>query len=239
MRRLLALLALVCLAGAVASASPMCLNGDTLQNYISNYATQDNACLIGDKLFWGFTLANGPTNTPGAGPTTGAITVGTIPGDGLTNIGISFNSGSWAISQGFTIDQNLSYNVTTFSSQPLIKDATLVIAGTLVGTGGTAKVIETFDPAVPGTPLTAFLPGSNTAHTDFLASPVTTLSISNNIHLVGGARLQDLAHISLVENDFSELLATPEPQTTLLFGSGLLLLGLARRKYFAIAGGLK
>ena len=234
MRRLLSLLALVCLAGAVASASPMCLNGDTLQNYISNYATQDNACLIGDKLFWGFTLANGLTNTPGAGPTTGAITVGTIPGDGLTNIGISFNSGSWAISQGFTIDQNLSYNVTTFSSQPLIKDATLVIAGTLVGTGGTAKVIETFDWRYPA-PADCLPPGSIRPTPTFLPARYHAIDFQQ-YPSGGGARLQDLAHISLVENDFR---AHSHPNRRRFSCSVPAVAGLARRKYFAIAGGLK
>jgi hypothetical protein len=235
---MLSLLGLIC---TVATASPLCVNDDTLQNYMTNYNSFANACQIGDKLFWGFNFSVGASNTPTAGPNAGGIQVQTLPGDGLTNIGISFNTGGWAVSSGVTIDNNITYNVTTFTSQPLIKDLTLTIAGTLTGTSGSATTTETVNPAVPGTPLTASLPGVTSAHTDFLATPVTTLSVTNNIHLVGGVRFSDLAHISVVENDFSELVSIPEPQISFLVGSGLLLLAVGRRKYFhrASLGGQK
>ena len=98
MRQLLVLVALLGLFGAAAIANPLCVVDGTLQSYETNYATQGTACQIGDKLFWGFNLTAGPSNTPGAGPSAAGVQVQPLPGDGLTNIGIAFNSGGWAVS---------------------------------------------------------------------------------------------------------------------------------------------
>jgi hypothetical protein len=121
--------------------------------------------------------------------------------------------------------------VATLSGDPLIKDATLTITGTFTGTGGSGSVQGTLSPAVAGSPLTASLPSTLSINIDFSSTKVSTFGVSNRITLLGGEGVRDLAHISVFENDFSELAGTvPEPMMTGPIGAGLLLFGLAGRK---------
>ena len=156
-----------------------------------------------------------------------------IPGDGLTLIGISFNTGFWDVASLLPLDQILSYNVATLSGAPIIKDATLSIAGTLAGIGGSGSVVETLTPAVPGSPITATLPSTVSVNINFIGNMVSQLAVSNRIQLVGGPSFGDTAHISVIENDFSENIVVPEPMTTVTLGAGLLFLSLAWRKRLA------
>ena len=48
-RTVLLLLAL----GSIAVANPVCTS-DTIANYITNYNSLANACMVGDKLFYNF-----------------------------------------------------------------------------------------------------------------------------------------------------------------------------------------
>jgi hypothetical protein len=229
-RNLVFLSALLMMACIPAVASSLCANNATLQSYITGNDTFINACQIGDKLFWGFSLTNGP-GALGFEPTAAQIQVQPVPGDGLTNVGISFNTGGWVVSSSIPIDQILSYNVATVTGDALIKDATLTITGSLTGTGGSGSVQETLTPAVAGSPLTASLPSTLSINIDFSATKMSTLAVSNRITLLGGRGIPDLAHISVFENDFSEAVQTaPEPMTAGPLGAGLLLFGLAGRK---------
>ena len=229
MKRLLLVSVMLVAGNALGLANSLCVNDATLQSYITGNTTFATACQIGDKLFWGFQLTNGPLAI-GAEPDATQIQVQTIPGDGFSNIGISFNSGGWFISGGIPIDQVVSYNVATVSGNPLIKDATLTITGNLIGSGGSAQVRETLSPAVPGSPLTAALPSTVSVNIDFTGNNVSSLAVSNRITLIGGPGIGDAAHISVFENDFSEAVSTPEPLLSLPLGAGLVILGLARRK---------
>jgi len=222
-RHLLFVLALAGIAASAGWANPLCVPGGSLQSYIDTYTDLTSACQIGDKLFWGFSL------NPGGGPSATAVLVN-IPGnlDGVTEVGITFNSGGWAVSSSNVIDAFLGYSVATLSGQPLIEDATLTIVGTLAGTGGSATVIETLTPAVAGSPITDTLPGNASNNVNFLSTLQTSMVVSNEIHLVGGLGFAGLSHVSIVENDFSE--AIPEPLAPVLAGSGLLLLGAGIRK---------
>jgi hypothetical protein len=232
LRRMLLGFAFLSLAASMANAAPLCVVDDFLGNYISSYNTFGNACQIGDKLFWGFSLTDGP-GAIGAEPSDMDIKVLPIPGDGLTLIGISFNSGFWDISDSLIIDQFISYNIATLSGQPIIKDATLSITGTLAGVGGSGTVVEQLNPAVPGSPITAMLPSTVSVNINFIGNQVSTLAVSNRITLVGGPGFGDTAHISVIENDFSENIVVPEPMTTVPLGAGLLLFGMAWRKRLA------
>jgi hypothetical protein len=230
MKRFCLLVGLLGALGTAAMANPACIGDGTLQSYITGSATFSTACQIGDKLFWGFGLSyNVPPGTAGAGPTASQILVQTIPGDGLTNIGISFNSGGFSIANSFVIDGNITFNVATASGAPIMEDATLSIVGTLSGTTGSATVTETLTPGVFGSPLTASLPNNTSQHTDFSLTPVTTLAVNDHIVLVGGRTFSDIAHVSVIENDFSEF-TVPEPLVSVLFGSGLVLLGAMRKR---------
>jgi hypothetical protein len=229
MKRFLLLMTAAAFAGSIAAANPLCVNDANLASYITNNATYANACQIGDKLFWGFTLTPGPTSI-GAEPTAASIQVQTVPGDSLTNIGIVFNTGGWITSDQIPIDSIIDYNVATVSGDPLIKDATLAITGQLTGTGGSGQVVETLNPVVAGSPITTNLPTPLVVNIDFSSTKQSSLSVTDEIKLLGGTGFSDVAHVSAIENDFSEAVALPEPLTVVLIGCGLLALGTARRK---------
>lgn len=229
-RNLVLLSALLMMACIPAVANTLCANDATLQSYITSSSSFATACQIGDKLFWGFSLTNGP-GALGFEPTALQIQVQPVPGDGLTNVGISFNTGGWVVSSAIPIDQILAYNVATVSGSALIKDATLTITGTLTGTGGSGSVQETLSPPVAGSPITVSLPSTLSINIDFSATKQSSFAVSNRITLLGGRGIQDLAHISVFENDFSETPETvPEPMMAGPIGVGLLLFGLAGRK---------
>jgi hypothetical protein len=224
MKQVLLLIPLFALGSSIAGATTLCVNDDTLQNYINNYSTAETACQIGDKLFYNFQLVNNNGNTNGPAATN--IQVQDLPFDGVSNIGVNFNTGGWVISNGGTVDQSISYNVLTVSNQPLIKDLTLIITASLTSGTGSVTVTESVNPAV-SKPLTANV-GTQLVHTDFSPNYQTALAVTDHILVVGGSTATSYAHLSSIENDFSEV--APEPLGTVLIGSGLLILGLVRRR---------
>jgi hypothetical protein len=224
-RRILLLLALLGVLGPLAVASPLCTDGGTLQSYIDNYKTLATACQIGDKLFYGFVF----TKVGGFGPNAPQINVQTLPGDGLSNIGIDFNSGGWAVAHGNRIDETITFDVRTVSGSALIKDATLTMTGSLpTNKSGSATITETLSPTEPGSPLITSLATTLSSHIDFTSGRQAQFQVSDHIVVVGGTGFGDVVHLSVVENDFSELV--PEPLTALPVGLGLLLLAGVRRR---------
>ena len=227
MKRFCLLVGLLGALGTAAMANPvLCVNDNSLQSYITNYNTFANACQINDKIFWGFALTPGPSAS-GKEPTASNIQVQTNLFDGFSNVGIVFNSGGWITSAGAVLDQIISYQVATISGYAAIKDATLTITGTLTGTGGSGTVTETLTPAQLGSPITTAVPDPVSVNILF-GTPVNALAVSTEINVVGGRGPTDFAHISIVENDFSEIV--PEPFGMLLTGSGLVVLGLVNRR---------
>lgn len=229
MKNLKAVLILGLFGSVAGFANQLCVSDDTYQNYENNYSTLATACQIGDKLFWGFALVD---NT-GFGPDVTEIKVLPLPFDGITNIGLSFNSGGWIADPGFPINDVLSYHVQTLTGAPIIDDATLAITGTLSGAGATATITESFNPFEPGTPLVVSLPTPPSAHVDFSSNMQSAFLIQDQINLfVNPANTGSSSHVSVIENDFSENITVPEPVMSTLIGSGLLLLGFVRRKQF-------
>ena len=222
MRRFFLLLALGSVLCALAAGNQVCTNGDNLQNYINNYNSFANACLIGDKLFWGFQLSTG-SGSIGAEPSANQVNVTDLGAD-LTNIGIQFTTGGWVSDVGIPIDQIISYNVATQSGQKLIKDATLSMTGTLNGLGASANLTETLTPAVPGSPLIT-TQVSPVSHIDFSSNLQSGLAVSARLQL---STTNQTVHVSVIENDFSQVI--PEPFAGFMVGSGLLVLGIVRRK---------
>jgi hypothetical protein len=225
MKKVMLLLMVSVVFAGMASANQLCVNDNSLQQYITSYNTQANACQIADKIFWGFALTPG-SSASGGEPTASQIQVQDVPFDGVSNVGIIFNSGGWITSFGTVLDSVISYHVATASGFPAIKDATLTITGTLTGTGGSGTVTESLTPAVPGSPLVTALPSPVSVNITFV--PVSTFAVSDEVKVVGGVGFTDFAHISIVENDFSQVI--PEPYGIALMGSGLLALGIARRR---------
>ncbi len=226
MKRFCILVGLLGALGTAAMASTLCVNNNSLQSYITSYNTFGNACQINDKVFWGFSLTPGPSAS-GNEPTASQIQVQPNLFDGFSNVGIVFNSGGWITSFGTVSDSIISYNVATISGYAAIKDATLTITGTLTGTGGSGTVTETLAPAQLGSPITTTVPDPVSVKILF-GAPVNTLAVSTEVKVVGGVGFTDFSHISIVENDFSEIV--PEPFGFLLTGSGLVLLGLVSRR---------
>jgi hypothetical protein len=225
MKKALLLLMVLAVFGGLASANQLCVNDNSLQQYINSYNSLANACQIADKIFWGFSLTPGPSASGGE-PAASQIQVQDVPFDGVSNVGIIFNSGGWITSFGTVLDSVISYQVATASGFPAIKDATLTITGTLTGSGGSGQVTETLTPAVAGSPLVVSVPSPVSVNINF--TPVGAFTVKDEVKVVGGVGFTDFAHISIVENDFSQVI--PEPYGIALMGSGLLALGLVRRR---------
>jgi hypothetical protein len=217
-------LALLFLAGGAAASSICAQVG--LDQYVSNNSGLGNACYIGDKLFYNFTY----TVNVGPGPSAGQITVAPDPGDGLTSPGLIFSSGSLRVFAGGAMDVTIQYDVLTVSGSAVIDDYLLSMAGAHTQTLGlgVGSVTESFSNAP--TMVTQVGPGTfsvSTQHESF--SPwVSGTHVTTEVSLTSPAGSGDVVTVSAVQEHFSEEI--PEPYQAVLIGSGLLLLGLWRRR---------
>ena len=232
MKRVMLLLVIAGLVSLSAIASPLCTTA-TLQTYITSFTNQANACQIGDKLFWGFSLTDLAGAT--ADPTASQITLTPLGAD-PANPGIRFGSGGWVIAFNDVVHQSIAYSVATISGSVVIKDATLGATGS-VANGGTGLITETITPAGPSSPLSVNLASANLSqNVDFSANKLAMLQVVDEI-LVTAPLESSSVHLSIIDNNFSEVI--PEPWTVLPLGAGLTLLGLMGRRNRAIAGGGK
>ena len=215
-------LALMLLAG-IAVASPLCEDGGGLDSYIANYNGIGNACQIGDKLFYNFSVSNSIDPT--------SVVILPDPGDGITNPGLAFSSGSFSVDPGESLDGTIQYSVATMSGSAVIEDYSLSIAVGNYDTfaAGTAVVTETFTNPVGTSLTTSFGPYAATNPTAHIAfSPfINGTTVTTRIQLFDPASSTDSVETSYIQEHFSEQL--PEPGVTLLIGSGLLLLGFRRK----------
>jgi hypothetical protein len=231
---LISLTLLIVASGGVASG--LCTNNVGLDQYIANYAGINNACSIGDKLFYDFaySASEGPTGTA---PTASQATVLTDPGDGVTNPGIIFSTGGFFVSPGRTLDATITYSVATLSGASIMKGYDLSIAGshTAQPTGlGSGTVTESFSNAPAGTPLVTSVgplgAGVFSAHDDFLPWASGT-TVTTQVHLQSPSSTPfDIVTISVIQEHFPEGAGVPEPYETLLIGSGLLFFGVWRKR---------
>src|SRR3974390_2390771 len=83
-----------------------------LDQYIANYAGINNACQIGDKLFYDFTFSS---SLPLA-VTAAQTAVQPDPGDGVTDPGIIFSNGNfWVFAGQTSLDVTITYSIATNS----------------------------------------------------------------------------------------------------------------------------
>ena len=234
MKRLLLIFLTLLILASGGVANPLCTNNVGLDQYIANYAGINNACQIGDKLFYDF--AYSASSTPvGNQPLASETAVLADPGDGFSNPGIIFSVGGFLVFPGETMDATITYTVATLSGSSVIQGYDLTMAGshTAAPTGlGSGSVTESFTNAPAGTPLvTSIGPlGNNFNATSVGFLPwVGSTTVTTQIHLQSpDSGPFDIVTISAIQEHFSE--NVPEPYETLLIGSGLLFFGLWRKR---------
>jgi hypothetical protein len=70
-------------------------------------------------------------------------------------------------------------------------------------------VTETLNPAVAASPIIAAIPTPVVVNIDFSDTKQSSFSVINEISLLGGRGYSDVAHLSAIENDFSESVIIP------------------------------
>jgi hypothetical protein len=230
---LISLTLLIMASAAVASPLP-CTNNVGLDKYIANFAGINNACQIGDKLFYDFAFS-ASSNPVGNEPLGSDIHVAPDAGDGFSNPGIIFSSGFILAFPGETMDATITYTVATLSGSSVIQGYALTMAGSHTADPaglGSGSVTESFSNAPAATPLVTTVgplgTNTNTSSTGFLPW-VSSTTVTTQIHLQSpDSGPFDVVTISGIQEHFSE--NVPEPYETLLIGSGLLFFGLWRKR---------
>ncbi len=212
-----ALLALLVSGSLMANGIPYCAEG-TLADYIA----LPQGCIIDDKVFsnWAYTSSgwNGGNPPPASG-------VSVVPITTPFNPGFLFSAG-WFVTGGQVIDSHIIYTVTVLPGGAPIHDLALYMGGDArLGEAG-ISVAETTNPDV-GSLSIYNLPQLGRKGSDHILITPTMgpIQVDKNIFLFSSQG--SYATVSGVYNRFSEV---PEPVTLVLIGSGLLGLGLLRRR---------
>jgi len=240
MRQAILILAALTALTSLAPAAPVCVNGNTLQSYITNNATLANACQVGDKVFWGFAYSSSVSGG-GVAPTASQITITGDPSN-PGEPGLIFASGLWVVSgsasfaTNLLVDSSINFNVATASGLPLIADASLSFAGHTSFTGfGVAGIGESVTPNGQSSfGLTVDTSAGLFADVHQFFPPVSSLAVSKDLFVIvpaSGSATPNTgsAQITQFREGFS-VSGVPEPADALLIGSGLLALGLFRRR---------
>jgi hypothetical protein len=232
MKRVLIVLSALTALASVSSASPvLCAANQTIQYYQTTYTSLATACSVGDKLFYGFTYTGLPSGGATA-PNNTQVFVNPDPAN-PNEPGLVFSSTMWyvtgtAIDTPIAIDSAIGFVVATVSGVPLIIDASLDFTGhNGTSGGGQAFIGET---VVLGGGASASLEVDST-NGPYLSianfAPVSTLTVSKDLQVRIARGATGSASITQFREGFSEM---PEPVSCVLFGSGLLGLGILRRR---------
>ena len=238
MRRIPVFLLVATALAGISFANPVCTG--TLQNAVTNYTSLATACQVGDKLFYNFTYSGtSGTANPGAAPSASQVNLANDASN-PNEPGLIFSSSFWTVSGTPSptdtnfIDSNITFSVATFGLVPIMVDASLDFTGQFAVSGvGQAFIGETVTPAGgAGLGLTVDSSAGSSDVVNF-AVPVATATVIKDLQVkiprstTGGPA--STAAITSFREGFSEFSA-PEPIGFLLIGSGLLGIGILRRR---------
>jgi hypothetical protein len=216
--KLSVLLATVFFAAAgLASAAPLCISGT-----MASYELLAGGCTIGNLLFSNFAYTG--VAVPNSTVTLAPVDGGYSPGPGIT-----FSSSGWTATASpdgvVNIDSSILFDVSALDGRPIITDGSLTLLSSGSTGTGVAEIGETIEPG--NIQLQVNARGPLVSHVVFV--PTSTVNVLKDVlvRVPQGAAGSGTAFIGSFEEDFSEV---PEPVGAILIGSGLLALGIWRRR---------
>jgi hypothetical protein len=204
-------------AVGIASAAPLCVNDGTMVSYI---ALGNGGCSIGDLLFYGFRYTDS-----GSAPASAVFLTPISSSLTSSGPGLSFASSDWTatgtlLSGDIVHDSAMFFNVKTLDGRPLINGATLaLVSSEFTGDSG-------------GSVAEGITPGANQLEVDtggpylsgVVFAPTSGIQVRKDLFVVGSL---GTASIGVFDEGFA---VVPEPVGSVLIGSGLLALGIWRRR---------
>jgi hypothetical protein len=211
-------------AVGIASAAPVCIGGT-----MATYEGLAGGCTIGNLLFSNFFYTGGASGAGVSAVLNTAITltpvnVGTFsPGPGIV-----FTSSGWNVPAGSStsdvlIDSSILFDVSSVDGRQILVDGTLTLLSAASTGSGVAEIGETIEPG--NVQLQVNANGPLVSHTIYPAQ--TTVSVDKDVLVLVPQGGPGSASIGSFAENFSEM---PEPVGSVLIGSGLLALGIWRRR---------
>jgi hypothetical protein len=215
---------IVVVFASAGQAAPLCVSGGTMASY---EALGAGGCVIGNALFSNFVYGS---TAFGSGTAAADTAVFLTPVDATQGPGIIFSSTNWSVSADAElpslVDSTIKFTVAIIDGSPVIRAGILTLSPSSTSGGtGTGGVGETINPS--GLMLQVDINGALVSSQEF--PPTNTVSVLKDLRVSvpPGVEGSGFAQINSFEEDFSE---APEPVSAVLIGSGLLGLGLWRRR---------
>jgi hypothetical protein len=223
------ILAALTVIANIGSASILPCTSDTAANYVANFQGINNACIVGDKLFYNFNILT--TSHLATGPTNAQITIVGDPSNPYEP-GLLFSSNGWSVSGTATtsaikIDTNITFDVSVVGDLLLMIDTSLSFDQTNHSTGGGSSDIAELVTLPSGGVLIGVDSNNGPFTTVLHFPPVSHITVNKDLIVQISPGTTGTASITAFREGFSEV---PEPFTATLFGTGLAGLAFFRRR---------
>jgi hypothetical protein len=215
---------------STASAAPVCVDGASMASY---QALGSGGCTYGNVLFSNFTYGSTGHGTGVAVANTNVFL--TLVGAGSYNPGpsIVFTSSGWVVPSASPttrslVDSSIGFTVTALDGSALIEDAGLILSSYSASGSGFVDITETVTPGPTSLQLQVDSGGPFASHTTF--APTSVVTVLKDVLLAVPASADPTSgsvQLGSFEEDFSQ---APEPVAALVVGSGLVAIGLLRRR---------